>query len=166
MAHPRETRKAVRNAYVYQRLALEAAAASLGVNVSTAQRWKREAADSGDNWDDARDAVVFSDEDLTRRMRESLERYLRNVNKVMDALDANQNLGIVVQADLITKVGYWNERALSGYKRLLPEIAELAVAMEVLQRLASFISEKYPQHAGAFLELLEPFGGELSRVYG
>ncbi|MCT4945650.1 DUF1804 family protein [Pseudomonas aeruginosa] len=35
--------------------------------------------------------------------------------------------------------------------------------MEVLQRLASFIRERFPQHAHAFAEVLEPFGELLAR---
>ncbi|WP_260331078.1 DUF1804 family protein [Pseudomonas aeruginosa] len=35
--------------------------------------------------------------------------------------------------------------------------------MEVLQRLASFIRERFPQHAQAFAEVLEPFGEVIAK---
>jgi len=38
--------------------------------------------------------------------------------------------------------------------------------MEVLTKLSDFIRENYPQFAPAFVEILEPFGEELSRYYG
>uniref|UniRef100_UPI00106BBFDF DUF1804 family protein n=1 Tax=Pseudomonas aeruginosa TaxID=287 RepID=UPI00106BBFDF len=51
-------------------------------------------------------------------------------------------------------------------KRVLPETSALATAMEVLQRLASFIRERFPQHAPAFAEVLEPFGEVIAKELG
>ena len=50
--------------------------------------------------------------------------------------------------------------------RVAPKISELGVANDVLQRQAEFIREFYPQHAAAFLEIIEPFGERLVEVYG
>ena len=44
MAHPKETRDAVRRAYVYDRLSLEVSALKAGVSYATAARWKGQSA--------------------------------------------------------------------------------------------------------------------------
>jgi hypothetical protein len=38
--------------------------------------------------------------------------------------------------------------------------------MEVIQLLSKFIREDYPQHTGAFLDMLEAFGQRLSELFG
>ncbi|MDS6630651.1 DUF1804 family protein [Klebsiella michiganensis] len=38
--------------------------------------------------------------------------------------------------------------------------------MEVLTMLSTFISEKYPKHMEAFVQVLEPFGNEVQKHYG
>lgn len=40
----------------------------------------------------------------------------------------------------------------------MPEADRLGVAMDVLKRLQLFIQTNYPQHGGAFAEVLLPFG--------
>ncbi|ELI8281459.1 DUF1804 family protein, partial [Yersinia enterocolitica] len=40
------------------------------------------------------------------------------------------------------------------------------IALDVLQKLSIFISEKHPQHLAAFVEILEPFGDEVEKHYG
>ncbi len=50
MAHDVEVQKAVRQAYVFDRLSLEMAAERAGVSFGTARRWKAAAEKNGDNW--------------------------------------------------------------------------------------------------------------------
>lgn len=165
MAHTPETRKSVRAAYVYQRLALEVAAASHGVSPSTAQRWRAEALRMGDDWDQARAASSLAGEGRELLARQVLEDYLRQHQAALAALDSAEAVPALARAEALSRLADSFNKIMAAHARLQPELSRLAVAMEVLQRLASFISEKYPQHAGAFLELLEPFGAELSRVY-
>jgi len=35
---------------------------------------------------------------------------------------------------------------------------DLSTYLEILEQLGGFIQERYPQHSGAFAEILEPFG--------
>ena len=42
----------------------------------------------------------------------------------------------------------------------------LAVAMDVVKRMAEFVAKKKPALAHEFVELMEPFGDEIARVYG
>ena len=57
-------------------------------------------------------------------------------------------------------------KTINASKRVLPETNELAVAMGVVQRLATFIKERHPEHIAAFAEVLGPFGDELAVAYG
>lgn len=42
----------------------------------------------------------------------------------------------------------------------------LEISMDVMRHLSAFVRESYPQHAAAFLEILEPFGDRLVEIYG
>ncbi|MCO1698543.1 DUF1804 family protein, partial [Pseudomonas aeruginosa] len=68
-----------------------------------------------------------------------------------------------VKVQLLASLADAYNKTVSASKRVLPETSALATAMEVLQRLASFIRERFPQHAHAFAEVLEPFGELLAR---
>lgn len=166
MAHAPETRKAVRAAYIYQRLALEVAAASHGVSASTAQRWKSEAAREGDDWDAQRAASSLAGEGREALARQVLEDYLRQHSAALEALETATEVTPLARAEALSRLADSFNKVMSAHSRLQPELSKLAVAMDVVQRLAGFIHERYPQHAGAFLELLEPFGAELTRAYG
>jgi hypothetical protein len=47
-----------------------------------------------------------------------------------------------------------------------PKLSRLGIAGDVVKLLAAFIIEKYPDAAAKLLEVLEPFGAELVKVYG
>ena len=47
-----------------------------------------------------------------------------------------------------------------------PELAKLAIALDVTKQLAEYIRQHYPHHTEVFLEILEPFGERLSEIYG
>ncbi|MGL9774720.1 MAG: DUF1804 family protein [Sodalis sp. (in: enterobacteria)] len=57
MAHSRATREGLRRAYVFDNLSLELAAIQCGVSVHSARRWKKEALNSGDDWEVIRSAL-------------------------------------------------------------------------------------------------------------
>jgi hypothetical protein len=44
--------------------------------------------------------------------------------------------------------------------------SNLQLAGDVVRHLSAFVRETYPQHAAAFLEILEPFGDKLVEIYG
>jgi hypothetical protein len=39
------------------------------------------------------------------------------------------------------------------------------VAQDVMAHLLEFVREYFPQHASAILEVIEPFGEKLSKIY-
>lgn len=166
MAHVVEKRQQLRGLYVYQRLPMETACKKLKVPKSTANRWKGEALKQGDDWDKARSAVALGDESFSQLGRKLLEDYLVQHQATMDMLRTAKDLGPMQRAEILASMSDSFNKTMASFKRLSPEINRQAVALDALQRLATFAQQKYPGHVKALLELLEPFGEELAKAYG
>lgn len=164
MAHPGEKRAQLRGLYVYQRLAMEVACKKLGVPRSTANRWKQEAADKGDDWDTVRAAVALGDDNFASLSKKLLEDYLVQHQATMDLLREDKEMSARDRAETLASMSDSFNKTMASFKRLAPELNKQAVQLDVLQRLASFIQARYPQHLSAMVELLEPFGEELAKV--
>ena len=166
MAHPPEVRDKVRRAYVFDRLSLEVAALKCGVSYGTASRWKANAAQIGDDWEKAQAAQLMaggSIEDIGRQMLAGL---VTQYQSSMDEIAGNAEINPSSKVQLLASLADAFNKTVAASKRILPETSELATAMEVVQKLAGFVRQRYPQHASAFAELLEPFGDELVKSYG
>ncbi|GHD63815.1 DUF1804 family protein [Jeongeupia chitinilytica] len=169
MAHPKETREQVRRAYIFDQMALELAALKFNVPTATARRWKRDADDEGDDWDKLRAAQTLaggSMEDLARQM---LAGFLLQYQAAMEALntdDPKNPLSAVKRVEMLASLADSYNKTVAASKRVLPETSELATAMSVVQMLGGFIRDRYPKHAQAFVEVLEPFGAELAKSFG
>lgn len=166
MAHSPEIRDRVRRLYVFERLGLEMAALQCGVSMSTAGRWKREAQDSGDDWDKLRGAAILAGGGIEAVARAALVGFMTQYQTTMDALNENPDIPAEKKVAMLASLADSFNKTVSASKRVLPETSQLATAMEVVQRLATFIREKHTKHAQAFIEVLEPFGEELARAYG
>ncbi|ASC96484.1 DUF1804 family protein [Pseudomonas aeruginosa] len=163
MAHPKETRDALRRAYVLDRQSLEVAAAMFGVSYGTARRWKQQAEVEGDDWDKAQSAQLIAGGGLEDVARQVLAGLVTQFQATMEAIQVDAEIKPAVKVQLLASLADAYNKTVSASKRVLPETSALATAMEVLQRLASFIRERFPQHAQAFAEVLEPFGELLAR---
>lgn len=166
MAHGTEKRTQLRGLYVYKRLAMEAACAALKLPRSTANRWKQEAAAKGDDWEAARAAVALGDENFGHLSRKLLEDYLVQHQAVIDLLREDKEMGAAQRATILSSMSDSFNKSMASFKRLSPELNRHAIALDALQRLASFAQQRYPRHVGALLEMLEPFGEELAKAYG
>ncbi len=166
MAHPPETRDKVRRAYVFDRLSLEVAAMKCGVSYGTASRWKAQAADGGDDWEKAQAAQLMAGGNIEDIGRQMLAGLVTQYQASMDELNRDTNLNPALKVQLLSSLADAFNKTVAASKRILPETSELATAMEVVQKLATFVQQRYPKHAQAFAELLEPFGDELARTYG
>lgn len=167
MAHPAETRRRARAYYVHERLTLEVAAGKAGVTHATLARWKRAALAEGDDWDRARAASSLSGEGLKSVAQAVLEDYLVQHRATLDALRTAEEADMTAlqRAEVLSRLSDSFHKTLAAHARLQPELSRLAVAMDVMKLLAGFIREQYPQHVAAFLQVIEPFGEELSRAY-
>lgn len=166
MAHSPETRDKVRRLYVFDRIGLEMAALQCGVSMSTASRWKREAMDEGDDWDKFRAAAILSGDGIESIARAALAGFLTQYQATMDTLNANPDIKAETKVQMLASLADSFNKTVAASRKVLPETSQLATAMEVVQKLATFIREKYPKHAQAFVEVLEPFGEELAKAYG
>ena len=163
MAHGKEKRAQLRGLYVFQRMAMEAACKKLGVPRSTANRWKQEAADQGDDWETARAAVAMGDENFKNLSAKLLEDYLVQHQATMNLLRDNKEMGPRERAETLASMSDSFNKTMSSFKRLNPELDRQAVQLDIIQRFAAFAQQRFPQHLAALVEMLEPFGEELAK---
>jgi len=158
MAHPVETRKALRQSVVHGRLTLEVAAALHGVASGTARRWKQAALLSGDDWDKAQSAQLLAGGGLEAVARQVLVGLVTQLQATMEAVQNDAALSPALKVQLLASLADAYNKAVAASKKALPQTHALARALQFIQKLAEFIRTRYPQHRAAFDELLEPFG--------
>lgn len=166
MAYSQEKRDGLRRAYIFGQMSLEIASAQAGVAFVTARRWKKDAQDIGDDWDKLRAAHVIAGGSLEELGRAVLTSLVTQYQSTLEALTIDTKLTAQKRVELLASLADAFNKATAASKKILPETDELATAVEVVKQLSEFIGEKYPQHRGVFLEILEPFGEELNKYYG
>lgn len=164
MAHGKETRAQLRGLYVFQRLPMDAACKKLNVPRSTANRWKQEAADQGDDWDTMRTATALGDDNIKSLSAQLIEDYLVQHQATIKMLNEDKKMGPRERAETLASMGDSFNKTMGAFRRVNPELDRQAVQLDVLQRFASFAQQQYPQHLTALAEMLEPFGRELAKV--
>jgi hypothetical protein len=163
MAHKDAKRQALRAAYVHDHLPLETAADKAGVPHSTAQRWKRQARAAGEDWDKLRAATLLAGEGMENVARQMLADYVVQHKALMDLINTDAELGAAAKVDMLASLADSFNKTVAASRKVLPETNKLATALAVINRLSDFIREHFPQHAVAFVEILEPFGEVLAK---
>lgn len=163
MAHPGEKRTQLRGLYVYQRMSMELACKKLGVPRSTANRWKQEAADKGDDWETVRSAQALGDDNFASLSKKLLEDYLVQHQATMDALREATNMSAMERAETLASMADSFNKTMAAFRRLAPDLDRQAVQIDVIQRFATFAKVNFPQHLAVLVEMLEPFGEELAK---
>ncbi|MBV5856542.1 DUF1804 family protein, partial [Pseudomonas aeruginosa] len=130
------------------------------------RRWKQQAEAEGDDWDKAQSAQLLAGGGLEDVARQVLAGLVTQFQATMEAIQVDAEIKPAVKVQLLASLADAYNKTVSASKRVLPETSALATAMEVLQRLASFIRERFPQHAQAFAEVLEPFGEIIAKEIG
>ncbi len=164
MAHDPKLRAKLRTAYVTDRLSMELACTKCKLPRPTANRWKKEARDAGDDWDNARAAGSLSDSSFQQAAVKLLNDYIAAHQVTMDMLRETRDITPIERADALASLSDSFNKTMSSFKKLMPEIDQRAVALDVLRRLAQFVTQHHPAHANALLAVLEPFGEEISRT--
>lgn len=162
MAHDQATKDKLRRLYVFERLSLEIAAGQCGVSFATARRWKDKAETAGDNWEKLRAAHTMAGKDLEDIARQLLTDLVLQFKATMDAL-SREDIPASERVTLLTSLSDSYNKAISANKKLLPETSRLAVALEVLEKLADWLKTKRPELLGALLDELNPFGAMLEK---
>lgn len=166
MAHPDDTRRALRASFVFDQLSMEAACALHQVPVPTARRWKSEARKAGDDWDKAQSAQLLAGGGIEEIARQTMAAFIQQVQATTTALQADTELPSAERAKLLASLSDSFAKLMVSNRRLMPETDKLAVAMDVIQRFGEFVAKRKPALAGEFVELIEPFGDEVARAYG
>ncbi len=166
MAHAPETRTRLRAAYVYDRLGLEAAAERVGIGVATARRWKAAAEAEGDDWERARAAAGLAGSGLASIAQMIVADYLPLHQAVVEALKTDAQTPPLAKAEALSKLADAFTKTMSAVAKASPQMSRLAVATDVLQRLAAWTAAQRADLAPALLEVLEPFAADLAREYG
>lgn len=164
MARDAEKAREARRRYVLDRQQLPTIAIGIGVSVPTVRRWKAAAREVGDDWDAARAAATVSGEGFDALIISVVEDYVVQHQSTIEELKAAQ-LAPAEKAKVLAALADSFNKTVKAAGRMSPKISELGVAMDVLQRLGDFVHESFPQHAGAFLEILEPFGERIAAEY-
>ena len=146
MAHPKSKRMALRSAYCYKALSLEEAAALVGISIGTARRWKT----------DAQRAVA----------RQMLNDYVLQHKTLMERIGKDEDMPPAEKVEALSSLADSFAKTIAASKRILPETDELATALGVIRKLVDFTSQRFPQHAPALLEVLEPFGALIAKELG
>lgn len=166
MAHDADTRREARKKYIYERQALPTIALAIGCAEATLRRWKREAASSGDDWDQARAANSFASGGLDNLIIEVVQDYVTMHQATIEDLRNNPGIDAMDKARVLASLADAFTKTVNAAGRISPKISELGVAMDVLKRLVEFTTREYPQIAPSLLEVIEPFGSHLGEVYG
>ena len=165
MAHPIEKRNAVRGAYVHKRLPLQAAAEEAGVSYNTARDWKKAAKTEGDDWDRARSAARLASGGLGEITPIVIEDFVLLFQSTVEALK-NGEVDPIKRAEALSRLADAYTKTMKAASAGDPKLAELAVALKVVEELTKFIRDRFPDRLPAFAQILEPFGARLAEVFG
>lgn len=166
MAYPQEIRDQVRATYIYKGLDLKETAKLSGIRYQTVLAWKKNASDLGDDWDTARSAARMASGGMVEVNNMLLESFSLHIETILSKLRDNPDVTPGDKADIMSKLADAHSKLVATVAKSGTKIAPLAVAMKVLKMLTEFIKEHHPQHAGAFMEILEPFGQKVAREIG
>lgn len=160
---PRETRTKARALYVTGRLSLVVIAQELGIDRRTVGRWKSEAKGEGDDWDTARAAAVMAGEGFEKMVQGAVEGFADLFQTTMTQVRDRTEMPVEDRVKLMASLSDAFVKMMGAAGRASPKLSRLAIATEVLQRLADFVRSEFPHHGAAFEELLEPFALRLTK---
>lgn len=166
MAHGEDTRRAVRVAFVFDQLPLEAAAIKAGVPSGTAKRWIREARAAGDDWERARSAQMIAGGGLEDVVRQTLAVVVQQVQATVEIINQSPDMDAATKVQMLVSLADAYNKLMSASKRMMPETDKLGVAMDTIKRLLEYAKGRYPSSTAMLVEMLEGFGEEVVKAYG
>lgn len=158
MAYGEDKKQALRNAYIYKHLSIKDAANMVGIPYGTARAWKAKAQENEDDWDVARNAARMAAGGLGELTNALIENFAIQSESILNHIKSDVEMTPGQKVDVMTKLSDSYSKLVASATKSGTKVAPLAVAMQVLQLLGDFVKDEYPQHATAFVEILEPFG--------
>ena len=147
-------------------LPLDAAAATAKASYSTARNWKRAAKAAGDDWDVARTAKQISSGSVAEVMQTVIAGLAQQFAATIQTLEDQTDMEPMAKANILLKVADAFVKTMAAASKGNPKLDRLGTAMEVLQMLVLFISERYPEIRKQFIDVAEAFGPEVVRTFG
>lgn len=166
MAHKESTRLQARQYYVYKSLSLKEVANAMGVAYSTVREWKKKAASEKDNWDSARSAYRMGAAGLGELTDKLIENFALQADALIQDLNDAPDVTAERRADVMIKLSDGYSKLVASAAKSGTKVAPLSIALKVLQMLGEFIKARHPEQSSLFLEVLEPFGVQLTKEFG
>ncbi|MBN2752602.1 MAG: DUF1804 family protein [Rhodospirillaceae bacterium] len=165
MAHAPETRAAIRATYIFDRLSLEAAAARHDVPLSTARKWRTQAEAQGDDWDKARAAAGLSVGGVSTIAQLVLADFMTMYQATVEGV-RDTELPAMARAEALSRLADAFQKTIAAVAKAAPDMGRYAIATELMQDLAMFVSREFPDYRSALADVLEPFALEVAKKYG
>jgi transposase-like protein len=165
MAFTDKTKREARNAYVADRVSLDAISSALDVPKTTLTRWRRDAKKAGDDWDKHRGANVLAGEGVQAIVAATLEDFILLYQETLEELKADKSISALDKAAAISKLADAFNKTISSAGRASPELSKLGIAMDIIAKLADFTHKNFAECGEALLTVLEPFGDYLAKNY-
>jgi transposase-like protein len=162
MARPEEDKIALRSAYL-SGLSMEVAASQAGIPIDTARRWKRQARESGDDWDRLRSAQLLAGGGLEEVLQRVLAQAIRQTEATLQSIEANPDMKPMEQVQATASLADSLNKMVAAGRRMMPETDALAVRLDTVKRMMEFTAQHHPSKAKDLLEVLEAFQGELAK---
>lgn len=166
MAYSNKIKAAVRQSYVEDNLLLTQAANLHQVNIQTARSWKKKDSDNGLSWDKARAVQSLSQGNAKDFATEMINDQMSMHKIVIAEIKKEKSLSALQKTQALATLSDSLSKTLSSFKKVSPAISELAVALDVIKFQADYIKQHHPDLIEPFIEMLEPFGQELTSHYG
>lgn len=157
MAHPDDTRRSVRAAFVFDAQTLEIAALRYGVPLPTARRWKSEAKTAGDDWDRARGAQMIAGGGIEDVVRQTLGVIVQQVQVTVDDIQASTDIDPAEKVKMLASLGNSYHKLMATSKRLMPEIDQLAIETSAVKGFVELLLRLHPNTGEAALAALEAY---------
>ncbi len=165
MAYDRATRQRLRAKFV-QGMALTSASEAEEVPYNTARRWKSEDAARGDDWDLERNARRMTCSGVHNLAIEVLNELATQFLTTLEALKKDEKLAADKRANILVQLMDGYHKAIHASARAMPEANQLAVAMDVVKFLTTYIVGHAPGLREQWMTLIEGAGDALVAEFG
>lgn len=166
MAYGIKQKNEVRKNYCHRLLPMTQASKLAGVPLGTARRWKMEAEEQGDDWDKSKAVSSMSSGGRDDLMKTIINDYVILHQSVIESLKTADKMTAKDKVAALASLADAFSKTMKSAGQASPQLSKLAIANDILQLLGDFVQKQFPIHINAFLEILEPFGEEISRNYG
>ncbi|MCW9699729.1 DUF1804 family protein [Avibacterium sp. 20-129] len=165
MAHDVEVQKAVRQAYVFDRLSLEMAAERAGVSFGTARRWKAQAEKNGDNWEKARDVQVIASGGIENIAQGLLAGFLIKYRTLMTELEENTEMTTAAKVEALSALADSFAKMTASSKKILPSVNEIATALKAIEMFADKVKQRNPALLPEFMQIMQELTADFGKTF-